>query len=865
MSRFCGNIRTLFILKPTNKAMRHVIFLLLICFPMLVWGQLNHPFLEETLPLTPALGTWAADLEVEEYELLEVGVRLDAALQLRADSFIDASMMVDPVSHQPVYDVLGSEPGLNPYDPAEMDLFAEFTSPEGKSYRVNGFYYQEFENRADTSGWDALPTDFKWRLRFAPVGVGDWTVRFGYRDQGGDEIWTGGFGFACVANQRGNPGFVEIGPSGYYLQFSGTQELFMPYGINIGTAAKLPNGMHVGPNYDTYWYFKERMDSLRREGANLMRLRIAPIQYGFEWERLGNYHPRQNLSWQLDQIVSYAQETGIYILMTGIFEGMEAKPSRVNWSAGNRHHPYSWYEDSLLWLDESVGNVGDYANRAYYGNPYNKYLIGQSSDEEYDLDPFWDSPEVMRYARNRVRYAVARWGWSPAVADLTVSSEWETFEKPEFQDDAAEIWFAEVYPKWFPWLISLTEYLDELDHFHLVGNSQGTDVLSVQKADSSFAYYDFGDDFWAPDVNMVVHVNPYGSWPYRNYWFTKRVQRQRRHHKPIWWAETGLSYKCEDVERLCILEDRVSFHNNLWAMSMSGAVPPCHFWGERIFAYQLFHIYRPLVEFFEGEDLHERLYEPALQHYHPLFLDWNSSPEDREYVAVNDTNLVECFALRAVDDQRILGWVHNRTVDWVNFPAYGNDLKFPRAGHYAHFDYDPPVPPTDYVPEYRPAVAPTVTISGLPKQHRYELELWATVGEGGMIEMREVSTDKKGQLVLAFPDLTGALDSSGYYDPGAFAFKLNSLEETVPELLQSFEVFPNPGGDELGIHLFLYEEAPVEVAVYDSRGRLVRQVELGLVQRAAGRVDTRGLAPGIYWVRASTGEYSWTRKWICLR
>ncbi len=843
--------------------MRRLFFLLVLAIPGWLFAQ--HPYLENIAPVIPAASAFGTSLEVEQFELFEIGADLKVSFRNQVETFLSASDSTDPVTRQPIYDFANPAPGLNPYDPAQMDLFAEFNSPSGETYPVNGFYYQNFQTMPDTSGWLSMPTPHPWRIRFAPVETGNWTFRVGFRHQSGTREWMAPQSFTCIPNQRNHPGFVEIGPSGYYLQFSESGELFMPYGLNLNTNALLPNGMHIGPGYDTYPYLTERMDSLRREGANLVRLRIAPIGFGFEWERLGNYHPRQYLSWELDRIVDYAQANGVYILLTGIFEGGECKPNRIDWSAGTRHHPYSWFEDSLLWLDESVQNTGTYANRPYYGNPYNKNLFGQESDADYDLDPFWESEEVMHYAKNRVRYTVARWGWAPAIADLTVSSEFEAFEQETFRDDASEIWFEEVYPKWFPWLMELTDYLAELDHFHLVGNSQGSDVISFQNADSSYSYFDIGDEFWEQEANQIVHVNPYGSWPNRNHIFTNRVRQQRRHRQPIWWAETGLSYMCPDGIRRCILEDRASFHNNLWAMSLSGAVPPCHFWGERIFAYQLVHQYRPLVAYFAGEDLHQRLYQPVIHHFHPRFIDWNSSPEDREYVAVNDTTLVECFALRSVDDQRILGWLHNRTVNWVNFPAFASDLKFEREGHYAHFDYDAPVPPENYVPAYRPAVSPTVTISRLPRNHRYEFQLWSTVGNGGLIETREVKTDRKGQLILEFPNLTGALDSSGYYDPGAFAFKLHSLEAETPDLLQWMNLSPNPGSEGFVIQLFLYEAQETELAVFDALGKRVREFSLGSVQQFEMEVPMDGVAPGIYWVRASTGSDSWVRKWVKVR
>ena len=44
----------------------------------------------------------------------------------------------------------------NPYDPDEIDLYAEFTSPSGVTYNIPGFYYEEI-NRLIDSDYGGLP------------------------------------------------------------------------------------------------------------------------------------------------------------------------------------------------------------------------------------------------------------------------------------------------------------------------------------------------------------------------------------------------------------------------------------------------------------------------------------------------------------------------------------------------------------------------------------------------------------------------------------------------------------------------------------------------------------------------------------
>ncbi|NQV35999.1 MAG: DUF5060 domain-containing protein, partial [Phycisphaeraceae bacterium] len=59
----------------------------------------------------------------------------------------------------------------NPYDPEDVDLYAQFKSPAGKTIRINGFY----DNYQDAD---------QWTLRFSPDVVGDWTYQVFVEDNG---------------------------------------------------------------------------------------------------------------------------------------------------------------------------------------------------------------------------------------------------------------------------------------------------------------------------------------------------------------------------------------------------------------------------------------------------------------------------------------------------------------------------------------------------------------------------------------------------------------------------------------------------------------------------------------------------------
>lgn len=823
-------------------------------------AQAQSGYIDEVQVLRAHSGHLGSDLVLGQYELLELGIALNDSLQNIVLQFLQADAQVNPATGQPLYDY-GAAPGLNPYDPRQVDLLADFISQSGDTVLGLGFYYQDHERRADTLGWTSLQTPLPWRIRFSTRELGPWTCRLRLRVAGGPWVYGPDFSFEVKSFQDENKGFVEVGPSGRYLQLSRTGELFRAYGPNLTRDARFPNGMHVGPAYDNYYYLSERMDSLAANGAQLVRIRIAPIAYGIEWERAGNYHFRQNLCWDLDQIVELAAEKGIYLMLSGLFERMECHAARVDWTAGKRHHPYSWYEDSLLWADESVQMPGSYADRPYYGNPYNKFVLKQS-EAGYDMDAYWRDPEVKALARNKVRYTAARWGWATSVAEFAVASEFQYFEVENGRDDAGTLYLQREYPFWRDWILDLSGYFQELAPNHLVGNHLLGDHLQYRGSDGEWKYLPMPDDFFKSDSTPLVHVNSYGHWPDRNFRFTDHIRKQRRHRKPIWWAETGLSVPCEGIGRLCILEDKMSFHHNLWAMGLSGALPGSHFWGERIYAFGLFRQYLAVNRFLSGEDLHRRDYIPMVQYAHPYWVDFHLQEDDVRYGVVNDSD-IDFFGLRSTDQKRILGYVHNATVNWYNFPAPESDLKYPRTGDYAHFDYDAPVPPANFGPAYRPVERVELQLSQLLPRSRYQLERWSTTGEGGPVDSVVVETDRKGNIVLNLSPLEGNLAAGQPFVPGAWAFKLSLLSGEVADLVQGLEVWPSPASEELEIAAFFTTLSKGEALVFDAAGRLVWQGSWDYGEQSVRwRVDVSGWSPGLYVVRLEAGSDASSRRFV---
>ncbi|HLA38800.1 MAG TPA: DUF5060 domain-containing protein, partial [Candidatus Glassbacteria bacterium] len=70
---------------------------------------------------------------------------------------------------------------FNPYDPEQVDLKAEFTSPSGRKWLINGFF-------------NPVQWDLHWMVRFAPDEAGPWRFDLRVKDSGGrSPVYSGTF------------------------------------------------------------------------------------------------------------------------------------------------------------------------------------------------------------------------------------------------------------------------------------------------------------------------------------------------------------------------------------------------------------------------------------------------------------------------------------------------------------------------------------------------------------------------------------------------------------------------------------------------------------------------------------------------
>ncbi|UCG56169.1 MAG: DUF5060 domain-containing protein [Phycisphaerales bacterium] len=198
----------------------------------------------------------------------------------------------------------------NPFDPDEIDLRAEFTSPSGKTWRIWGFY--------NPSSWASL-----WMVRFAPTEKGSWSYVVKITDSEGTASSRVG---SFTAAESAHHGFVRIAPNQRYLRFDDGASF---YGV----------GMWYNDSYELFnegRITEDGLDNLKERGANFISFFPTPLET--MGTGLGRYD--QNRCGRLDQLFEWCEQRDILISWNIWFHSYI---SMAVWGGGNaryRNNPY---------------------------------------------------------------------------------------------------------------------------------------------------------------------------------------------------------------------------------------------------------------------------------------------------------------------------------------------------------------------------------------------------------------------------------------------------------------------------------------------------------------------------------------------
>ncbi len=442
----------------------------------------------------------------------------------------------------------------NPYDPDEVALDAVFTSPSGKRHTVPGFFLIECRREVVDGAEMMIPEgNGSWKVRFSPMEVGRYRWHLKLRDRSG-EITGGEGAFEATAPQR--PGFVRRSKADpHYLAFDNGEGYFA-----------------IGHNLPIYHTTGQLADEAMRKFAaakeNFNRWWMCSYGFGIEGnQKLGWY--RQDSAARIDLSLEVARELGLYYMMC-------------------------------------MDTHQDFRESGWAKNPFNAKNGGPCQSPRG-----WFTDETARRLyRKRLRYTVARWGYSSNVLCWEFGNEMEGWA-----DSPDEVKF--------PWHREMSDYLRSIDPFaHLVTTSFWSKTGPEQ-------YWDL------PNIDIVqthCYTNDDGNVAeaVRGYC----LHQWERFDKPHIFGEFGIRSHSSTADKD---PQGWAIHSALWAGLFSFAAGgPAPWWHENyIEPLDLYFHFTALANFTEGLPLGTARWE-RLAVSSPEYVDKNRKPETRDAVVVPD-------------------------------------------------------------------------------------------------------------------------------------------------------------------------------------------------------------------------------------
>lgn len=417
----------------------------------------------------------------------------------------------------------------NPFDTQQIDLRAEVTAPSGAKFTVPGFFMHVF------SALELRPFRAGWKVRFSPGEVGRYQYAVVATDQSGT-VRSAPQVFECVESE--SEGYVRVAkanPHHFELE-SGAQ--YLPIGINLFVMSRLGSP----PPADRLDRCLKLIERLADSGGNFVRLRMDSWWNAIEGPPdpvagyLGPGWYQMQTAWELDRIYELAEHRGIRIMHC-----VDNANANVNNPLEEWRRPYNFF------LKEFGGPCGE-------------------------VNEFWTHPEAIRLFRNRLRYCVARWGYS---ASAMCWEFWNEYACRKSNIDDASKWHAEM-----------ARYLREVDPYDhpittsIMGDASLHDrIWSLLEMDINQLHTYVRSDQVAVQRELITRVSA-------------------EYDKPFFIGETGI-VRGFGEGRYEWDPDGLHLHNSLWAPAFAGSSGAGAFWYVEPYldARDLYYHYRPLADF----------------------------------------------------------------------------------------------------------------------------------------------------------------------------------------------------------------------------------------------------------------------------
>ena len=420
-------------------------------------------------------------------------------------------------------EVLGVQVGKNPYDYDATRVEGVFVREGGREITVDGFFGRSFNYAAGANEFtETGAAGFK--IRFTPRQPGAWRFQVKVYENNSltySSPWTS---FTCTP-ESGKKGFIRISTKeSLFMEFEDGAPFF-PCGLNMAWPDK--GGL------DDYWRW---LGKFKENGGNYIRVWTAPWSFELEWTDTGlkNYDLRQKQAAMLDELVSYAEREGIYIQLCLV--------------------PH---------VEFSTKNSPQWSKCPY--NSANGGPLGRPQD-------FFTSIEARDIFKNKLRYIIARWGYSPSIF------VWEVFNEVDLTDG----YNAENITIWHDDIFRYIRRTDPYNHLKTTSFSDPYKEELVWRLDD----LDFTQTHVYNLRDEAANIYEISKFKLDNY------------SKPHLVAEYGID------ETIGFLQngkdkDGVNIHNVLWAgsLTLSFGTPMTWWWDDYVEPNHLYWHYKALSAF----------------------------------------------------------------------------------------------------------------------------------------------------------------------------------------------------------------------------------------------------------------------------
>ena len=456
----------------------------------------------------------------------------------------------------------------NPYDYDNIHIAAIFTGPDNRSIPVEGFFMQDFQLTSIQTGTISPTNTGVFKIRFSPNQPGTWRYTISCTTAAG----TGTFPeqtFQCTTpSNAANKGFVRTSES-HYLQFDNAQQ-YIPIGENMAWQVSNP-----------YIDYKKWLDKLNENQGNFFRIWQAHWGLGIEWQNNNNGFQglrryKQSNAFYLDWLFDYCAEKAVYVMFC------------------IQHH----------------GQVSSRVNPDWSESPYNA-ANGGPAQNTWD---FFTNIAAKNHVKNRLRYILARWGYSRNVLS------WELFNEVNWTDQ-----FEQHKADVANWHAEMAAFLKDNDPYeHLVTTSYADDQ--------------YDPAVWHnPDIDFT-QTHYYINAPNPERAHSKGIKNYlAAFQKPTLVGEFGLGDSGSGLGALD--PNGIHIHNSLWASLFSGGMGTAMtwWWDNYIEPRNLYYHFAPIAEVANVIPLKDEQFVPVAATVQGVPANLTLSPSQQGWGALADT------------------------------------------------------------------------------------------------------------------------------------------------------------------------------------------------------------------------------------